>query len=181
VIRTRVGYAGGTPKDPTYHNLGDHSETIQIDYDPAQISYEDLLEVFWDSHYPAARPWSQQYASIIFYHDEEQERQATASWEREAAKYESQIFTEIVPLSDFYLAEDYHQKYRLRSVPLLLDEFSAIYPDEADLVDSTAATRVNGYVGGNGTYESLQAEIDKLGLSTEAREFLLERVRSSQP
>ena len=181
MIRTRVGYAGGAPKDPTYHNLGDHSETIQIDYDPAQISYEDLLQVFWDSHYPAARPWSQQYASIIFYHDEEQKRLATESWAREMAKNEGQIFTEIVPLTEFYLAEGYHQKYRLRSVSLLLDEFSTIYPDEADLINSTAVTRVNGYVGGNGSYENLQAEIGKLGLSAEAQEYLLERVRLSQP
>lgn len=181
MIRTRVGYAGGALKDPTYHNLGDHSETIQIDYDPAQISYEELLQVFWDSHYPASRPWSRQYASIIFYQDEEQKRLATESWEREAAKYEGAIYTEIVPLTEFYLAEGYHQKYRLQSVPLLQEEFSAIYPDEADWVNSTAVTRVNGYVGGNGTLESLQAEIDKLGLSVEAKEFLLERVRASQP
>jgi peptide-methionine (S)-S-oxide reductase len=176
-----VGYAGGALKNPTYHNLGNHSETIQIDYDPEQISYEELLQVFWDSHYAASRPWSRQYASIIFYQDEIQKRLATESWEREAAKYEGKIYTEIVSLSEFYLAEGYHQKYRLRSVPLLLKEFDAIYPDEADLVNSTAVARVNGYVGGNGTLESLQAEIDKLGLSEEAKEFLLDRLRTSQP
>jgi peptide-methionine (S)-S-oxide reductase len=181
VIRTRVGYAGGTMKDPTYHNLGNHSETIQIDYDPKQISYEELLQVFWDSHYPASRPWSRQYASIIFYHDEEQKRLATESREREATMYEGPIYTEIVPLTEFYLAEGYHQKYQLRSVPLLLEEFSAIYPDEADLVNSTAVTRANGYVGGNGTLDNLQAEIDKLGLSTKAKEYLLKQVRASQP
>ena len=181
VVRTRVGYAGGTLQDPTYHNLGDHSEAIQIDYDPARISYEELLQVFWHSHYPASRPWSRQYASIIFYHDQEQQQLATESWEREAEEYEGHIFTRIVPLTDFYLAEGYHQKYRLQSVPLLLNEFRAIYPDDTDFVDSTAVTRVNGYVGGHGTLEILQAEIDKLGLSAEAKEFLLKRVRSSQP
>ena len=68
MIRTRVGYAGGTTNNPTYRALGDHAETIQVDYDPTQISYEELLEAFWTSHSPTSRPWSRQYASIIFYH-----------------------------------------------------------------------------------------------------------------
>jgi len=55
VIRTRVGYAGGSTNNPTYYNLGDHSETVQIDYDPTRISYEELLEVFWDSHNPTTQ------------------------------------------------------------------------------------------------------------------------------
>ena len=57
VIRTRVGYAGGTTESPTYHNIGDHTETIQIDYNPAKISYEQLLEIYWDNHNPAVQPW----------------------------------------------------------------------------------------------------------------------------
>ena len=106
MIRTRVGYAGGTMKNPTYHNLGDHTETIQIDYDPTQISYEELLDVFWDSHNPTSRPWSRQYMSIVFYHDEEQKRSAIETRDREGSRREGVIFTEIVPASQFYLAED---------------------------------------------------------------------------
>ena len=79
MVRTRVGYAGGTKDNPTYHNLGSHSETIQIDYDPVQISYEELLRVFWDSHLPIFPPFSQQYKSAIFYHDENQQRLAEES------------------------------------------------------------------------------------------------------
>lgn len=71
MIRTRVGYAGGSKENPTYYSLGDHSETIQIDYDPTQISYGQLLEVFWNSHNPTYEPWSRQYMSIIFYHSED--------------------------------------------------------------------------------------------------------------
>jgi peptide-methionine (S)-S-oxide reductase len=59
-------------ENPTYHSLGDHSETIQIEYDPEQISYEELLDIFWSAHNPTARPWSRQYASFVFYHDETQ-------------------------------------------------------------------------------------------------------------
>jgi peptide-methionine (S)-S-oxide reductase len=174
VVRTRVGYAGGTTEQPTYRSLGDHSETIQIEYDPAQISYQELLDVFWQSHDPTGRPWSRQYASIIFYHDEEQRRLAMETKGREASRYGREVLTEIVPFTKFYLAEDYHQKYRLQQVPELLDEFRAIYPDDAGLTHSTAAARVNGYVGGYGTLEGLRVEIGELGLSPEASQRLLE-------
>jgi peptide-methionine (S)-S-oxide reductase len=174
VVRTRVGYAGGTKENPTYYSLGDHSETIQIDYDPSQISYQELLDVFWDSHSPTARPWSQQYASIIFYHDEEQRRLAQESMARQAERYGRELFTEIVPYTEFYLAEGYHQKYRLQSVAKLAQEFRAIYPEEQDFINSTAVARANGYVGGHGTLDALLAEIDALGLSPETKARLLE-------
>lgn len=173
MVRTRVGYAGGTTKNPTYHNLGDHTETIQIEYDRAQISYRELLDVFWSSHNPAGRPWSRQYMSIIFYHDDEQRKLAVATRDREAARIQGQIFTEIVPASESYPAEAYHQKYRLRQVPDLMKEFSAMYPDDDDLVASTAAARVNGYLAGYGTCEGLQGELSGLGLSPEGGERLL--------
>jgi peptide-methionine (S)-S-oxide reductase len=176
VVRTRVGYAGGATKDPTYYNLGDHTETIQIDYDPTQISYEELLDVFWDSHNPVQRPWSRQYMSVVFYHNDEQKRLAMETRDSEAAKIQGEIFTEIVPASEFYLAEAYHQKYRLQQVPDLMKEFSAIYPDNDDFVASTAAARVNGYLGGYGTVEALQAELSSLGLSPEGSQKLLDIV-----
>ena len=174
MVRTRVGYAGGKQPNPTYYSLGDHSESIQIDYDPAQITYEELLNVFWESHGPTSRPWSRQYASIIFYHDEEQERLANETRDREAARYGRPIYTEILPFSKFYLAEGYHQKYRLQQVPQLMEILEAVYPDEGAFVNSTAAARVNGYVGGHGTVATLQAELDTLDLSPEAGAQLLE-------
>ena len=181
MIRTRVGYAGGTAKDPTYYNLGDHSETIQIDYDPTRVSYAELLDVFWNSHSPTSRPWSRQYMSIIFYHNDEQKRLAMETRDREAARTDAEIFTEIVPFSEFYLAEDYHQKYRLQQVPELMQDFEDMYPDAGDFVNSTAAARVNGYLGGHGTFEGLQAEIDSLGLSPAGREKLMDIVRAFGP
>lgn len=181
MIRTRVGYAGGIKANPTYHDLGDHSETIQIDYDPAQISYQEQLNVFWSSHSPTARPWSRQYASIIFYHDQEQRRLAEASRDREAASRGSRIYTEIVPFAKFYLAETYHQKYRLQQVPALLSEFRAIYPQDDEFINSTSAARVNGYLGGYGTLAALQACIEDLGLSPAAQQRLLDLVSAGRP
>jgi peptide-methionine (S)-S-oxide reductase len=171
VVRTRVGYAGGSKKNPTYHSLGGHSETIQIDYDPDQISYEELLAIFWASHNPTQPSYSSQYASIIFTHDARQAEQARGSLEEEATE-RGTIHTEIVPLQSFTLAEDYHQKYYLQNTPRLMAEYGDIYPDMAEFVASTAVARVNGYVGGNGTPEQLA-----LGLSAEGQALLLRRVR----
>lgn len=149
---------------------------MQLDYDPTQISYAELLEVFWTSHSPSSRPWSRQYMSVIFYHNEEQKRLAMETKDREAARTNSPIFTEIVPFTEFYLAEDYHQKHRLRQVPDLMKDFEAIYRDPKDFVDSTAAARVNGYLGGHGTLEGLQVELNDLGLSPTGSKKLLDIV-----
>jgi peptide-methionine (S)-S-oxide reductase len=169
-----VGYAGGSKGYPTYHNLGNHSETIQIDYDPSQITYEELLDVFWNNHSPTGRSFSPQYASIIFFHDDEQKQLAMETKEREEADRGRKIYTEILPYTEFWRAEDYHQKYRLRGVKDLMEEYQAIYPDPDDFVDSTAAARVNGTVGGHGTIEQLEEEIDTLGLSAKGEERLRE-------
>lgn len=177
MARTRVGYAGGLKARPTYYDLGDHSETIQIDYDPEQIGYAELLEVFWQSHSPGVPSLRRQYASVIFYHNEEQKRLAEESRAREEARLGRKRYTDIVPFAAFYLAEGYHQKYLLQSSPQLMAEFSAMFPDLNDLVNSTAAARVNGYLGSHGDLAQLQDELDSLGLSEEARRSLLESVR----
>jgi peptide-methionine (S)-S-oxide reductase len=174
VIRTRVGYAGGKKKAPSYHDLGDHTETIQIDYDPTRISYDKLLNVFWNSHSPTTRCLVRQYKSAVFFHDEEQKRQVTASRHRTAARLKKEIHTEIIPFTGFTLAEAYHQKYQLRLRSDFMSEFKAMYPETEDFVNSTAAARVNGYLGGYGTLAQLQRELDSLGLSTAARDKLLQ-------
>jgi peptide-methionine (S)-S-oxide reductase len=171
-----VGYSGGTKKNPTYHDLGDHSESIQIDFDPTQISYPKLLEVFWKGHDPTSRSWSRQYRAALFFHNEEQKRSALESRDREAARIDGKIRTEILPATEFYLAEDYHQKYYLRQDFILSNEFRTMFPSERDLVNSTAAARVNGYMGGYGTNAALKEELDQLGLSEAGRKKLLERV-----
>lgn len=174
MIRTRVGYAGGSTENPTYYSLGDHSEAIQIDYDPTQISYKQLLDVFWASHNPIYEPWSRQYMSLVFYHSEEQKRLAIETKESEEARLGKHIFTEIVSFSEFYLAEDYHQKYYLRQEPALMAEFSAIYPATEDFIASTAVARVNGYVGGYGELATLEERLGLLGLSEAGIKILLE-------
>lgn len=176
-MRTRVGYSGGTRKDPHYYSLGDHTESIQIDYDPSQISYEDLLAIFWKSHNPTRGTLSRQHMAAIFYHNDEQKRLALESRDREQERRHAKIVTPILPASRFYRAEAYHQKYQLRNQQELMGEFRRIYPDDSDFTDSTAAARVNGYLAGYGTLESLESELKRLGLSHQATEKLAEYVK----
>ena len=178
-MRTRVGYSGGTKKNPTYHDLGDHSETIEMDFDPTQISYEKLLEVFWQAHDPTSRSWSRQYKAAVFFHNDAQEKLAIETRDREAVTKKNKILTEILPFTGFYLAEGYHQKYYLRQKTELMREFAAMYSDDGDFINSTAAARVNGYVAGYGTYAMLLTEISSLGLSPEATKKLMDQVRTS--
>ena len=177
-----MGYAGGEKLDPTYYSLGDHTETLQLDYDPARISYEALLEIFWNSHNPARQAWNRQYMSALFYHNAGQQELALETKARQEAGRRGKIlgrkiYTEILPAGPFYRAEDYHQKYLLQRRGELMQEYRAIYPNFVDLVDSTAATRVNGYVGGYGSLAALETELDSLGLSPAGREKLVRMVR----
>ncbi len=114
--------------------------------------------------------------AAVFYHNQFQEKVALETKDREAIKRRGKIHTEIIPFSGFYLAEAYHQKYYLRQQPELMREFNAMYPNIEDLVASTAAARVNGYVGRYGSCAALQEELDGFGLSPEGRKTLLDIV-----
>jgi peptide-methionine (S)-S-oxide reductase len=157
--------------------LGDHSESIQIDYDPTVVSYEDLLRIFWEGHDPGARPWSTQYKAAIFYRDAEQKRLAEKTRESIEAARKIRVRTEILPLSRFYAAEAYHQKFGLRSRPEIVKEFRAIYPTDEGLMNSTAAARVNGYLSGLACFEDVQEAVNSIGLPAKARDRLLGTIR----
>lgn len=180
MVRTRVGYSGGSTQSPTYHSIGDHSEAVQIDYDPSRISYGELLDIVWKSHDPGTKSWSRQYRAAIFYHDGEQKRLALESRDREAEKRTETIYTEVLPFTGFTPAEDYHQKYRLQQYPELASEFEAVYPAMRDFVNSTAAARVNGFLGGYGSPDLLKKEIGSYGLSAEAKKRLVGLLSSAR-
>jgi len=122
VIATAVGYEGGKTLNPTYrdvcsHTTG-HAEVVQVEFDPAKVSYEQLLDVFWANHDPTqvnrqGPDFGDQYRTVIFYHSPEQQAAAEASKAAlEAAHvYKKPIATQIVPTETFYIAEDYHQQY----------------------------------------------------------------------
>lgn len=172
-----MGYAGGTTGDPTYDNIGDHAETIQIDFDPSVLSYGDLLKVFWSAHNPVYGGAYGQYRSMILYHSEDQRRQAEASLAEEEGIRGARFTTVIAPLREFTPAELYHQKYYLQSDRVLLKEILARYPDRQAIVDSTAAARLNGYAAGYGDLESWEKELDRLGLTEEGAAYLIKGLK----
>jgi peptide-methionine (S)-S-oxide reductase len=120
VTRTRVGYSGGRTESPTYedvcsHTTG-HAEVVEVTYDPDQVSYEQLLDVFWRKHDPTQlnrQGWDigDQYRSVVFVHDDEQREAALRSQAQEQANWSAPIVTQIEPAQTFYEAEDYHQQY----------------------------------------------------------------------
>jgi peptide-methionine (S)-S-oxide reductase len=122
VLATAVGYTGGHTKDPTYkevcYDRTGHAEAVTVEFDPQTISYEQLLEVFWDLHDPTqlnrqGPDYGSQYRTAIFTHGPEQEKAARQAKERlsKSGKLKKPIVTEIVPAPEFYMAEDYHQQY----------------------------------------------------------------------
>ena len=177
VWRTRVGYAGGTKNDPTYRSMGDHTECFQVDFDPAEVSYEDLLELFWTAHDPTRPAFKAQYASLVLAHDDEQLETAKASAERLAVLLKRPIATRIDRFDRFWMAEDYHQKYYLRSDRKLFSEMRAAYAKDEDFVASTAAAKINGYLYGSGSCVQLDEDLPGLGLSPEAGEHLRSHCR----
>jgi peptide-methionine (S)-S-oxide reductase len=122
VTGTAVGYLGGTLANPTYHDVctgrTGHAEVVQVEFDPAKVTYEQLLDVFWKNHDPTTLDRQgpdvgTQYRSAIFYHSPAQKEEAEASKEQlsKSGKFRRPIVTEITPASAFYKAEDYHQQY----------------------------------------------------------------------
>jgi peptide-methionine (S)-S-oxide reductase len=122
VKSTAVGYIGGQLQNPTYEEVctdkTGHAEAVEVEYDPDEISFEDLLNVFWNNHNPTTLNRQGpdvgiQYRSAIFYHDEKQKEIAENSKLslEKSGKYDDPVVTEIVPAPTFYKAEEYHQKY----------------------------------------------------------------------
>jgi peptide-methionine (S)-S-oxide reductase len=122
VVSTSVGYSGGTFESPTYYDVCSHTtghaEVVQVEYDPAKVTYEDLLRVFWRIHDPTTpnrqgADIGSQYRSVIFFHNPQQETIARQSKQRleQSGKFRKPVVTEISPASKFYKAEQYHQQY----------------------------------------------------------------------
>ncbi len=170
-----MGYAGGRTPHPTYHDLADHAEAVEVLFDSGRLDLDQLLELFWEGH-DSARPGYGQYRAALFAEDEAQLEFFRQSAEREAARRGRKVLTEIVAGAPFHDAEDYHQKWYLRRHPQILDELVALYPDEHEALVATAAARLNGYLGGAGTAAQLERDLDRLGLGESGRSYLRKSV-----
>jgi len=128
VNSTQVGYSDGVTKNPTYEDVctdtTGHAEAVEVDYDPQEVSYEELLKIFWNNHNPTTLnrqgpDVGKQYRSAVFFHTPEQKKAAIEMKEKlnpiAREKFQSDIVTEIKPASDFYRAEEYHQQYFAKS------------------------------------------------------------------
>jgi peptide-methionine (S)-S-oxide reductase len=148
VVRTRVGYAGGETADPTYRDIGDHTEVLQVDYLPAERSFADLLELAFRSHDPHHKVRKRQYQSIVFTDSTSQRAALEQYLDRRGFEAED-IETRLEALDAFYPAEPYHQKYNLHSKRWITEAFEAAGYGETEIRESPAAATLNGYAAGH--------------------------------
>ena len=120
VLATRVGYTGGSGEQPSYEQVctghTGHAEAVEVEFDPARVTYDQLLDVFWHEHDPTqlnrqGPDVGTQYRSAVYFHSPEQEAAAKASRDRARSRSRKPVVTEITPASEFWPAEDYHQRY----------------------------------------------------------------------
>ncbi|SEP93931.1 peptide-methionine (S)-S-oxide reductase MsrA [Natrinema salaciae] len=148
VVRTRVGYAGGTKSDPSYEVLGDHTEVVQIEYDPEQLSFSELLERAFSEHDPYQQPQKRQYQNVVFTETADQHDQLL-TFLRERDLDRDRIATRLESLDRFHLAAASHQKFNLRGKRWITDVFTeANYSGEA-IRESPAAAKLNAHVAGH--------------------------------
>ncbi len=147
VVRTRVGYAGGSKTDPGYHSLGDHTEVFQVEFDPGVMTYADLLGQAFQGHNPRTQTRKTQYQNVVFAATPAQQEILDEYLQAHGLDADA-IETRVEQLSRFYNAEDYHQKYSLRSQQSFISSFEEAGYDDADLRESPIAAKLNGYVAG---------------------------------
>ncbi len=149
---------------------------MQVDFNPDEISFDQIVELFWKNHNPLRGVRSRQYMAAFWYADESQHQAILAGKATVEERLTAEVQTPVLPLNVFYAAEDYHQKYRLQHSPLM-EHFERMYPKFSDFNDSTAAARLNGFVAGHGLRELFDNEVDRYGIP---REALLQNVRLAE-
>jgi peptide-methionine (S)-S-oxide reductase len=136
------------------------------------ITFQNLLKIFWEAHDPCSSPRSTQYKAVLWTHGAEQAKAArtfVAAWEQTHGR---EVATRILPAPRFWIAEDYHQKFGLRSKKALLHSLFDKPPTDEQIRESTVTARVNGWIAGYGTAEEIEAQATALGLSQQARREL---------
>jgi len=174
VKKTRVGYAGGTTINPTYRNIGDHTEITEIQYEENVTSFHDLLEWFFSHHNPVVHN-KKQYQSAVLFVDDEQRALSEEALDRIQKKFGRKPDTYVTKLDRFYQAEDYHQKYWLRCRQ---DVYRQLKLSDPELVDSTLAAKVNAFLAGYDDSEVLHKLADEHSLPPSLVETIKEIVRS---
>lgn len=168
VLRTRVGFAGGTKTNPTYRQMGDHTETVEVTFHADSISLEQLLRKFWSDHNPNRPAYKErQYISLLLYRNAEQKKMMETVKRQLEGEMDGQIYTEISPLHDFTEAEPHHQKYYIKRFKRATERLLRHFPDEAAFHSSTITARLNGFVREYGTLASIKQEISQWNIPLE--------------
>ena len=158
---TTVGFAGGTTPDPTYQTVGDHVETVEVVYDPEQLSYPALLEYFWKHHNAHAKPLFRQYASAVFTTTPNETENAKSLRDRKRSAEGEPLLTAVFPLQTFYPADLSHQKHYLQQDP----ELAELLPREGSSRWSTRlAVKLNALLGSGGGRKELHSALRELGV-----------------
>ncbi|WP_046174158.1 peptide-methionine (S)-S-oxide reductase MsrA [Domibacillus indicus] len=179
VIRTRTGFAGGTASNPAYRNMGDHTETVQIDFDPSILSFEHIIRTFWANHTSTHRVTykERQYMSLLLYHGKEQKQVIERVKKELEEERQESIETEIQPYAEFYPAEDRHQKYHVKRFKKAADMLRIHYPSEEAFTNSTVIARLNGFVKEHGTLQQIMKEIHSWDMPESSRDRLAELIK----
>ena len=172
IWRTSVGYAGGRDPSPSYDDTGDHTEAVKVEYDPTVISYGQLLELFLLWHRPLENPFSSRHASRIFVKNEAEKRLAQAAMDRYEFCMGTPVRTQTAVFRNFSRAENWCQKYFLRTAHWLMMELEQFYPDEESFIRSTLAMRLNGFLGHQTSIGCLPDAMELYDLSERAVHIL---------
>ncbi|MEF8813825.1 MAG: peptide-methionine (S)-S-oxide reductase [Halovenus sp.] len=148
VIRTSVGYAGGTKLDPSYRTLGDHTEVVRLEYDPTTTRYRDILEMAFAEHSPERQARNRQYHNVVLVESDKQAETLDAFLDSRGLDADS-IETRLERLDEFYLAEPYHQKYNLKSTQWMMTAFDEAGYDATEIRRSPAGAKLNAHVSGH--------------------------------
>lgn len=154
-------------------SLGLHSEVVEVDYDPEIISYERLVGLFFDFHNETLRPYDQRVKSLIFYRSSEEELVARRLLEGIRIEADDKgVFTELKSYDRFYIGEPKHQLRALKMETSLYDELLQMYGSEEDIVFSVLGSKLNAYVSGRGSIDSLELVLDQSALSEASKDRL---------
>lgn len=164
MLATRVGFAGGRQPDPTYHDVGDHVEAVEVTFDPRRISYEELLEEYWSSFPTWLPPGPGRVRTVVFPRDEAQRATAERSKRDLRRRTGEPVAAGVVPDAVFWPAERLHQKFHLqRRFPELVVELAESPTGVDAFLATTAAARLNAYVSGFGDEADLAEAATELG------------------
>ncbi|MCR2804089.1 peptide-methionine (S)-S-oxide reductase MsrA [Paenibacillus soyae] len=180
VVRTRVGYSGGHTPNPTYRDMGDHTETVLVEFAPALLPFRQIVNVFWDRHNPynINDYKGRQYQSLLLYEDETQRADIETVLEERRKKGLERPDTEIRTFSTFYPAEERHQKYYLKRFPHAFETVMSIFGEHDAFNDSTLAARLNGLAKGYTSLERIKAEIGTWNMGEKERAYILDEISS---